>query len=209
MSLIDAVRDIVDAMNPEQEEELLVWMIERQPQPGAEHLGVNYGSDQMTARGIRNRNPGNLDFNPRAFARDPWIGELGLEDHPHPRFTTFDTAYHGIRALCKVLLTYYRQRLGGDGSVIDTVQEMVDRWAAAKIENDTDAYAEQVRNALDVERGQVIDFEDPEILMKLAAAIIRHENGAQPYGQDTLRVGALMALDWSIMDLMLNPCDLD
>ena len=154
----------------------------------------------MTARGIRNRNPGNLDFNPAAFVRDPWVGELGLEQHPNPRFTTFDTARHGIRALCKILLTYHRHRRAADGSQIDTVQEIVDRWAPP-IENDTDAYAAQVRDALDVERDQVINPEDPTTLMRLAAAIIRHENGTQPYGEDTLRAGAVMALDRPVIGL--------
>ncbi len=40
MGLIDAVHSIIETMNPEQEAELLVWMIERQPQPGAESLGA-------------------------------------------------------------------------------------------------------------------------------------------------------------------------
>ncbi len=154
----------------------------------------------MTARGVRNRNPGNLDFNPRAFARDPWLGELGLEQHPNPRFTTFDTARHGIRALCKLLLTYYRKRRAADGSEIDTVREIVARFAPSS-ENDTDAYAAQVRLAMGVEPGQVIDVETPTTLMRLAAAIIRHENGAQPYGQDTLRAGAVMALDRPVIGL--------
>jgi len=154
----------------------------------------------VIARGIRNRNPGNLDFNPAAFVRDPWVGELGLEQHPNPRFTTFDTARHGIRALCKILLTYHRHRRAADGSQIDTVQEIVDRWAPP-IENDTDAYAAQVRDALDVERDQVINPEDPTTLMRLAAAIIRHENGTQPYGEDTLRAGAVMALDRPVIGL--------
>ena len=123
-----------------------------------------------TARGIRNRNPGNLDFNPRSFARDPWVGELGLERHSHPRFTTFDTDQHGIRALCKVLLTYHRKRKAADGSAIDTVQEIIDRWAPPS-ENNTNAYAAMVRKALGVEQSEEIDIDDPEVLLRLASAI--------------------------------------
>ncbi len=148
----------------------------------------------MTPRGIRNNNPGNIDFNTSAFLRDPWKGELGLEKHRTPRFTTFGTPEHGIRALCKVLLTYHRHRKAADGSEIDTVKEIIDRWAPP-VENNTDVYAARVRDALDVTTGEPIDPDDPVILKKLAAAIIRHENGEQPYSEATLLAGVNMALN--------------
>ena len=147
----------------------------------------------MTARGISNHNPGNLDFNQRSYDRDPWVGEIGIEEHARPRFTTYDTAEHGIRALCKVLLTYHRRRKAADGSEIDTVQEIIDRWAPP-VENDTDAYVARVRDALDVATGEPIDPDDPVTLKKLAAAIIRHENGEQPYSEVTLIAGVNLAL---------------
>lgn len=147
----------------------------------------------MTARGIRNNNPGNIDFNTNAFLRDPWKGELGLEKHRTPRFTTFGTPQHGIRALCKVLLTYHHHRKAADGSEIDTVQEIIDRWAPP-VENKTDAYAARVRDALGVDKSEVIDVEDPATLKTLAEAIIMHENGEQPYSDLILCAGVDMAL---------------
>ena len=81
----------------------------------------------MQARGIRNKNPGNIDFSPVMYLKDKWVGELGLEDCVNPRFTTFDTPEHGIRALCKILLTYHRSRRASDGSAIDTVKEIIDQ----------------------------------------------------------------------------------
>lgn len=57
----------------------------------------------MTARGIRNNNPGNIAFNPR----NAWQGQLGLEvGVAKPRFARFDQAENGIRALGKLLLNY-------------------------------------------------------------------------------------------------------
>ena len=51
-------------------------------------------------RGVRNRNPGNIDFNPR----NAWQGQLGLEQGvANPRFARFDVAENGIRALGKLL----------------------------------------------------------------------------------------------------------
>lgn len=147
----------------------------------------------MKPRGERNNNPGNIDFNQSAFDRDPWVGEIGLEKHRHARFTTFDTPEHGIRALCKILLTYHHKRKAADGSAIDTVQEFIDRWAPP-CENDTDAYTNHVRDLLDVETGEEIDVDDPATLILLAESIIHHELGVQPYPRDVIEIGAKMAL---------------
>jgi hypothetical protein len=145
-------------------------------------------------RGVRNNNPGNIDFNESNFERDPWIGEIGLEHHDTPRFTVFDTAEHGIRALCKVLLTYYRRRTASDGSRIDTIQEIIDRWAPP-IENDTDAYVAHIRGAMGLEVGEIVNVEDRETLAQIATWIIMHENGGNEYDQTTIQRGADMALE--------------
>ena len=147
----------------------------------------------MTARGIRNNNPGNIDFKPLMYLKDKWVGELGLEECDNARFTTFDTPEHGIRALCKVLLTYHRKRRATDGSAIDTVQEIIDRWAPPS-ENNTDAYAQHVRDLLDVETGELIDVDNPATLLTLAESIIQHENGVQPYPRDVIEAGVKLAL---------------
>ena len=145
------------------------------------------------ARGIRNHNPGNIDFNQAQFDRDKWVGEVGLEDHRNPRFTTFSEPVFGIRAMAKILLTYYRLRKADDGSAIDTVQEIIDRWAPPS-ENNTDAYATHVRKALGVEPGEILDVSDPDILADLCALIISHENGQQPYTPQMIHDGVRLAL---------------
>lgn len=147
----------------------------------------------MPARGIRNNNPGNIDFNATQFERDKWEGELGIEDHPSARFTTFISPEYGIRAMCKILLTYHHKRKANDGSAIDTVQEVIDRWAPP-IENDTDAYANAVRSAMGIIKGEEIDIDDPDILTGLTEQIIRHENGEQPYDEATIMRGVCLAL---------------
>jgi hypothetical protein len=154
------------------------------------------GENEMPIpRGIRNNNPGNLDFVRSSYDRDPWIGETGLEirEGKACRFTTFDTAEHGIRALAKTLLTYCRLRRAADGTPIDTVQEIIDRWAPPH-ENDTDAYAKHVRDLLNIEKGGEINIEDPATLAILVESIIRHENGCQPYSEDVIRLGVGLAL---------------
>ncbi len=137
-------------------------------------------------RGIRNNNPGNIEKGAG------WRG-LAEDQSSDDRFCVFTDAIYGIRALCKVLLTYHRHRKAADGSVIDTVREYIERWAPEG-ENDTDAYVRAIRAALGVERGETIDPENPLTLQMLATAIIKHENGEQPYNATTLRAGVNMAL---------------
>ncbi len=143
-------------------------------------------------RGVRNFNPGNVDYNEAQFIRDRWVGEVGLEKHRRARFTTFKTHEHGIRAMTKILLTYHHKRKAADGSQIDTVQEIIDRWAPP-VENDTDAYANRVRKLLGVGKGEEIDLDDVMIMLPLLKAIIKHENGQQPYSDKTILRGMEMA----------------
>lgn len=149
----------------------------------------------MTARGIRNNNPGNIEFNARSFAADPWRGEVGPEtmsDGTPGRFTTFDTPAHGIRALARILMTYHR-RYG-----LSSVAGIINRWAPPS-ENDSGAYVRHVAAQLGVEPDEDLPFDRPEvarlILRDLAAAIIRHENGEQPYDMEVIEAGVDLALE--------------
>lgn len=130
-------------------------------------------------RGIRNNNPGNIRCSPTK-----WAGETGDDGV----FEIYDTPEHGIRALAKILLAYYR-RYG-----LRTVEALIHRWAPP-MENDTDAYVEAVAHELGVEPTQPIDVASPGALDLLARAIIRHENGMQPYPQAVIAAGVAMALD--------------
>lgn len=145
-----------------------------------------------TPRGVRNNNPGNIDFNPR----NNWQGQLGLElGVPRPRFARFDSPENGIRALAKLLLNYRGKDgmpgVGGPG--IDTVRETITRWAPGH-ENDTGAYVAAVAKALGVEPESVIDVRRPQVLRALVVEIIKHENGRQPYADAVIDEGVRRAL---------------
>jgi len=119
-----------------------------------------------TSRGIRNNNPGNIDWN----RNNNWVGQLGIEQGvSNPRFARFDTMENGVRALGRNLLTYF-------GRGLDTVAEIIGRWAPTN-ENNTSAYASAVARELGVGVNQRLNLRDENILTKLATAIIRHENG--------------------------------
>ncbi len=145
---------------------------------GLEPPRVPFAVPAGAPRGIRNNNPGNIE---RGQA---WAGEVAGND---PRFATFDTPEAGVRALAKNVLAYQ------DKHGLNTVEGIINRWAPPK-ENQTSAYAAAVAKELGVGTGDPLNLRDPAVLTKLTAAIIRHENGAQPYPGDIIDTGVRAAL---------------
>ncbi|EPQ8724380.1 hypothetical protein ACUWYJ_003228 [Klebsiella aerogenes] len=133
-------------------------------------------------RGVRNNNPGNLE----ASSSNPWVGQTGSDG----RFAQFETPEHGIRALGRNLLSYQRQG-------IDTVSDIINRWAPPSDNNDTAAYIKSVCAQLGVKADQPLDASNPDTLQALCAAIIKHENGSQPYSNEQLSTGVSAALGLS------------
>ncbi|PYB92757.1 structural protein P5 [Pseudomonas sp. MB-090624] len=142
-----------------------------------------------TPRGVRNNNPGNIDFNPR----NDWQGQIGKE--PGGRFAIFDTPENGIRALGKLLINYRGKDgmpgVGGKG--IDTVLETINRWAPSN-ENDTQAYAAAVAKRIGVRTTDTIDIRNPATLKWMVVSIIIHENGGNPYPPGIIDEGVRRAL---------------
>jgi hypothetical protein len=130
----------------------------------------------MTPRGIRNHNPGNIRH---SSAR--WLGMATKQTDA--AFVQFTAPKWGIRALYRTLCTYQRKhRLG-------TVAGMIGRWAPTN-ENDTGSYVASVAKAMDVEPDEPIDIVlGKPLAAKMVAAIIRHENGRQPYSDSQLLEG--------------------
>ena len=133
----------------------------------------------VTPRGIRNRNPGNL----RKSTID-WLGEVPGFDY---EFESFDTDEHGLRALAKNLLAY--QDLHG----LRTIAAIISRYAP-NTENGTDAYIAAVSEDMRIPSQQLLNLHDVSTLVALVKAIVRHENGQQPYSEATIEAGVNMAL---------------
>lgn len=124
------------------------------------------------SRGIRNNNPGNID---RTSVR--WRGMAPSQ--PDPRFITFLAPQWGIRAMARILLGDWREGQ-------NTIASLINEWAPP-VENDTTAYIRAVGVACNVDPFAPCDI--PKILPRLIAAIIRHENGSQPYPEEVIRLG--------------------
>ncbi|MBB4287604.1 hypothetical protein [Roseospira goensis] len=140
----------------------------------------------MTApRGIRNHNPGNIERGA------PWQGlaepdEMTPVQRMEDRFAVFKAPEWGIRAIARVLITYQ------DKHGLRTVRDMLNRWAPP-VENDTGAYVERVARDMGVSPDTEINVHcyDPARLM--VEAIIAHENGQQPYPNDVIDRGLMLA----------------
>lgn len=127
-------------------------------------------------RGLRNKNPGNLRHSPQQ-----WDGEIKGTD---PDFKSFSEHRYGIRAIAKLLKNY--QRLYG----INNVAGLINRWAPGH-ENPTDAYVAYVAKAAGVEPTQKINVQ--QHLPALVSAIIKFENGINPYTADQINEGIALA----------------
>lgn len=140
-------------------------------------------------RGLRNNNPGNIDYH----ASNPWLG-LDKDKPSDGRFCRFISPEYGIRAMARVLKNYTKRDglhgVGGPG--IDTVREVINRWAPPS-ENVTSAYVEQVAKALGVKPDTPINIADRAVMLLLVESIIKHENGIQPYSDELLLTGIDMA----------------
>lgn len=117
----------------------------------------------MVARGIRNNNPGNI-----RHSKSKWQGMAA--EQPDQAFVTFTSPEYGIRALCRVLLTYQKRGL-------DTVGEIIATYAPS-IENDTTAYVRAVCKAGGFLPDEQLDLDDAEVMKPLVQAIVKHETGS-------------------------------
>ena len=118
-------------------------------------------------RGILNNNPENL-----RRSKDPWQGLA--ENQTDENFFVFSTPPYGIRALARTLISYQ------DEHDLRTIGQIINRWAPTN-ENDTAAYIADVAKDTGFGADQPLNMHDYGSLKPLVTAIIKHENGQQPY----------------------------
>jgi len=128
-------------------------------------------------RGIRNHNPGNLDYlpPPRSF-----LGQIGVEIVPpgesyKPRFGRYDTPHNGLRALAKQIL------IDNQHHDLKTVRQIIASWAPAGDDNDTPAYIRDIAATLGIGPDDTVDVRTGKVGFLLTKGIVRQENGVVPY----------------------------
>jgi hypothetical protein len=129
-------------------------------------------------RGIRNNNPGNIDFRGQAGA--------ALEK-PGGRFARFETAYDGLKALSRQLMRYFEGKT--TGKPLQTLTDIISTWAPGN-ENNTSAYIAQMSKSMGVSPNAILNLKDPQVMSSLMSGIIHHENGRNPYPGELIRMAA-------------------
>ena len=132
---------------------------------------MNYIASGFEPRGLRNHNPGNLRYIP-----DParaWNGQIGNDNG----YGIYSSDALGVRALGHQLINYANAGETSIASIITT-------WAPSSDGNNTGAYIADVAAQMGVDPAAPLDVYGN--LQALAAAIIQHENGQQPFALSDL-----------------------
>ena len=126
-------------------------------------------------RGFRNNNPGNIRFG------NNWVGEIEGADSS---FETFASVEYGIRAIY-VLINTYKLRYNDV-----TAFDIIHRYAPTT-ENQTNHYINAVVSCIKQLTNQEItsltDLHQANVIDELIAAIIKHENGFNPFSIDFIK----------------------
>ena len=119
------------------------------------------GGNRSLPRGIRNNNPGNLNFAGQAGATK--------EGGPNGRFAVFGTMQEGVAALVRQIGLYVKRGR-------NTIRKILEVYAPPG-ENNTGAYIAAVSKALGIGPDEALDTENAQQVMGLVRAIVNHENG--------------------------------
>jgi hypothetical protein len=147
-----------------------------EPAPAAENAAP--AAQAIQPRGLRNNNPGNIEYGSFAKAN----GATGNDG----RFAIFPSVEHGLAATDKLLQNY-----GTQG--IDTVQGVIGKWAPSS-ENNVDAYSGFVATQMGVAPDAKLNMGDPKVRSSLAQAITQYENGTKGTAGITHGAGGLTQL---------------
>jgi hypothetical protein len=115
-------------------------------------------------RGVRNNNPGNLNFAGQEGATKEG-GEKG-------RFAVFEDMSTGVSALVNQLEAYSRRG-------IDTITEIVNKYAPAGDNNDVQAYIKALASATGKDPNAKLDLSDMHTLVPLVKGIVEHEGNGK------------------------------
>lgn len=113
-------------------------------------------------RGLRNCNPGNIRKSPTRY-----LGEV--QPSKDPAFKQFESMAWGYRALFVLLDSYCRRG-------VRTIREIISRYAPP-VENYTEGYIRVVAESAGLPAESNVDMSDHDLMVRIAAAISRVENG--------------------------------
>lgn len=132
------------------------------------------GQSSRSPRGIRNNNPGNLNF----------VGQAGAtkEAGENGRFAVFGSMTDGIAALYKQIQLYFKRGT-------DTISEIVNKYAPASDNNNVMAYINSLVKATGKGAHESLANSDMSTIFRLLKGIISHENGKGYVSDDEIMRG--------------------
>lgn len=130
-------------------------------------------------RGLRNNNPGNINF-------DHQPGATLERDGSGSRFAFFQSPLQGLAAMAHQIGLYAKRG-------IRSIAGIIGKWAPPS-ENNTTAYLTNVSRNLGVSPTTPINVYDPKVMAALMAQITKIENGKQPFSQDMMIQAAQQGL---------------
>lgn len=134
------------------------------------------GTRSMMPLGIRNNNPLNIRYN----KANNWEGQTG----ENQGFCKFSSSKYGIRAAAKLLNNYMVK------NNLRSVAGIIKKWAPSH-ENPTDNYVTFVAEAVGVNAADNNLTE--QHIPAIVKAMIKFENGIQPYTNGTILEGCELA----------------
>lgn len=133
-------------------------------------------------RGIKNHNPLNIRINPA----NNWQGRVDPSSNTDGAFEQFTDPVWGIRAGARNIIFHY------DRNGADTIRKLVTLWAPPS-ENDTSGYVRYVSGSSGFHPDQELVFHMYEHMKPVLVAMIRIENGMQPYTDAQIDAGLVRA----------------
>lgn len=134
-------------------------------------------------RGIRNNNPGNVRVSSSA-----WAGKVPLASNTDGTFEQFTDPLYGLRVIAYLLLKYQRDK---NKKTIRALIEEPGGWAPVNNADKNPAtYGDTVAAAVGLRETDYVDLWNGNTLAGIVAAIVKFENGEQPY-PDTLIASAV------------------
>ena len=133
--------------------------------------------DTSLSRGYRNNNPLNI-----RKSWQTWKGKIYV-GNTDPDFEQFENMAYGYRAALITMRTYIK-KYG-----LNTVYQIINRWAPADDGNNPDGYTQRVCKATGLTPDMVVGYNDADTLTKMAYGMSIVENDSNKYKAANHAVG--------------------
>ena len=133
---------------------------------------IKMSEEKKMPRGVRNCNPGNIRRPPKELEdRDKFIGEI--RPSRDPDFRTFVNMAYGYRAM------HYLLRRYKNSYQLNTLEQMIHRWAPPEDNNKTEVYVDFVAKRAGIGRDQIVDVSNMTVMCRIVAAMATMECGGK------------------------------